>query len=237
MPMPLNLHLNSFFALISLWGYNYSMKYVYCSGPLFCPEEIAGMTAIATVLEQAGFGTFVPHRDGLERFVMGLVNTPLNNNIFKARDAVNAAIFALDCFQIIRRCEYFVLNMNGRVPDEGAVAEAGIAFAVGKPIVLYKNDRRSVFKGLDNSMITGLSNIKPVHDINNLPGALLKAERAMNIPGHATRPALPDNVLRIALTGEKIWRFLQKLPKRTGPKKEIEDLIKNIVDICEQAES
>jgi len=187
------------------------------------------MTAIATVLEQAGFGTFVPHRDGLERFVMGLINTPLNNNILGARDTINAAIFALDCFQIIRRCDYFVLNMNGRVPDEGAVAEAGIAFAAGKPLVIYKNDRRSVFRGVDNSMITGLSIIKPVNDIRKLPEALRHAERKMNISG-----ALPDNVQRIARMGEKIWHVLRLLPKRNAPQKELEDLINNVLDICER---
>ena len=207
------------------------MKYVYCSGPLFCPEEIAGMTAIATVLEQAGFGTFLPHRDGLERFVMGLVNTPLNNNIFKARDAVNAAIFALDCFQIIRRCEYFVLNMNGRVPDEGAVAEAGIAFAVGKPIVIYKNDRRSVFNGADNSMLTGLSSLKPVKDISKLPDAIARSERRIQT---VNRPALPEHVDRIARTGEKIWNVLKSLPNKHVHKQEMEDLIKNVLDICGQ---
>ncbi len=189
------------------------------------------MTAIATVLEQAGFGTFLPHRDGLERFVMDLVNTPLNNNILKARDAVNAAIFALDCFQITRRCEYFLLNMNGRVPDEGAVAEAGIAFAVGKPIVIYKNDRRSVFKGADNSMLTGLSPVKPVKDIQKLPDALIKSESRMQT---MNRPALPEHVDRIARTGEKIWNVVNSLPRTHVRKKEIEDLIKNILDICGQ---
>ena len=192
------------------------------------------MNAIARVLEQAGFGTFVPHRDGLERFVMGLVNTPLNNNILGARDTIDAAIFALDCFQIIKRCDYFVLNMNGRVPDEGAVAEAGIAFAAGKPLVIYKNDRRSVFKGVDNSMITGLSIIKPVNDIQKLPEALRHAERKMNISVAEKRPPLTENVERIARTGEKIWHVLKLLPKKTAPQKEIENLIQNILDICEQ---
>jgi len=28
---------------------------IYCSGPLFCPEEIGGMTAIANALEAAGY--------------------------------------------------------------------------------------------------------------------------------------------------------------------------------------
>ena len=50
---------------------------IYCSGPLFCAEEVGGMSAIAQQLEQAGFQTFLPHRDGLEPYVMRLGNTPL----------------------------------------------------------------------------------------------------------------------------------------------------------------
>ncbi|HOO46801.1 MAG TPA: nucleoside 2-deoxyribosyltransferase, partial [Deltaproteobacteria bacterium] len=72
------------------------MNRIYCSGPLFCPEEIAGMASIASVLEQEGFSTFLPQRDGLERFLMPLVNTPLNNNFLNIRDSINRAVFALD---------------------------------------------------------------------------------------------------------------------------------------------
>lgn len=44
---------------------NQRKLYVYCSGPLFCPEEIGGMSAIAAVLEEAGFGTFGSTRSPL----------------------------------------------------------------------------------------------------------------------------------------------------------------------------
>lgn len=37
-------------------------KRICCSGPLFCAEEVGGMSAIAKVLEDAGFQTFLPHR-------------------------------------------------------------------------------------------------------------------------------------------------------------------------------
>lgn len=189
------------------------------------------MNAIATVLEQAGFGTFLPHRDGLERFITGIVNTPLNNNLLGARDAVNKAIFALDCYQIIKRCDCLVLNMNGRVPDEGAVAEAGIAFSVGKPVVLYKNDRRGVFKGADNSMITGLSPIKPIRVIRRLPEAVIRLESRLR---SADRLRLPEHVEQIARTGERIWHALEFLPGASVPGEEILGMIENILDICEQ---
>ncbi len=207
------------------------MKFVYCSGPLFCPEEIAGMSAIERVLQQAGFGTFLPHRDGLERHVLGLVNTPLNTNLLWARDMIDSAIFALDVFQIVRRCEYFVLNMNGRVPDEGAVAEAGMAFAAGRPLVLFKNDRRSVFKGSDNSMLTGLSVLKPVSDLTKLPSALLQAENALKKSLTAGCPALPLNVKRVVRKGERIWRVLSCLPIKDAPSAQTGALLQQILDL------
>ena len=208
------------------------MKRIYCSGPLFCPEEIAGMASIASVLEQEGFSTFLPQRDGLERFLMPLVNTPLNNNFLNIRDSINRAVFALDVFQIVSLCDGFVLNMNGRVPDEGAVAEAGIAFSFGKPVVLYKNDSRSVFKGIDNSMITGLSAVKPVREITKLPEALLTAERKMKDMKPEGRVSIPENVKRVVQTGEKIWNIIKLIPQKNMQNKETQRLVNIIMDTC-----
>jgi nucleoside 2-deoxyribosyltransferase len=207
------------------------MRNVYCSGPLFCPEEIAGMDAIAKVLEDAGYGTFLPHRDGLERYVLGFVNTPLNNNILKMRERIDHAIFALDVYQIVERCEYFVFNMNGRVPDEGAVAEAGIAFTIGKPVVLYKNDYRSTFSGRDNSMVLGLSVLKPVRDRKKLPPALLEAEEILNKQRASDIPVLPARLSRVVGQGRKIWRFINTYPIKSIGEKDIFPLFKEIVKI------
>ena len=207
------------------------MKNVYCSGPLFCPEEIAGMNAIAKVLEDAGYRTFLPHRDGLERYVLGFVNTPLNNNILGMQDRINRAIFALDVFQIVERCEHFVFNMNGRVPDEGAVAEAGIAFAIGKPVVLYKNDYRSTFCGKDNSMLLGLSVLDPVGDRKKLPSALLDAQEILEKQGSPGRSTIPVSLSRVVGQGRKIWHVLDTYPIKTFKEKDILPLFKEIVKI------
>jgi nucleoside 2-deoxyribosyltransferase len=201
------------------------MKYVYCSGPLFCPEEIAGMSAIARVLEDAGLGTFLPHRDGIERLVMGLVNTPLNTNFLGGREKIDRAIFALDVYQIVDRCDCLVLNMNGRVPDEGAVAEAGIAFASGKPVVIYKNDARTIFKGRDNSMITGLTEFPVVQELQKLPGIV------KDIKPSQTR--LAGRLLHVANYGEKIWSFMKMLPSGRINKKQQNELINDIIKISE----
>ncbi len=189
------------------------------------------MNAIAKVLEDAGYGTFLPHKDGLERYVLGFVNTSLNINILGMRDRIDRAIFALDVYQIVEHCEYFVFNMNGRVPDEGAVAEAGIAFATGKPVVLYKNDYRSTFCGKDNSMLLGLSVLDPVGDRKKLPSALLDAQEILEKQGSPDKPALPAGLSRVVGQGRKIWRFLDTYPVRALGEKDILPLFKEIVRI------
>ena len=48
------------------------------------------------------------------------------------------------------------MNMDGRVPDEGACVELGIAYENGKRCYGFKTDTRSVEKTLDlNPMISG----------------------------------------------------------------------------------
>jgi nucleoside 2-deoxyribosyltransferase len=198
---------------------------------LFCPEEIAGMNALAKTLEKAGFGTFLPHRDGLERYVLAFLNTPLSSNILGMREKIDRAIFALDVYQIVERCDYFVLNMNGRVPDEGAVAEAGIAFTVGKPVVLYKDDYRSVFRGRDNSMILGLSALAPVKDRRRLPSALLEAGQRMETSGSLERPAPSGNLARVAGLGKRIWRAIDAYPVKKLGETDILPLFREIVEL------
>ncbi|MCU0576169.1 MAG: nucleoside 2-deoxyribosyltransferase [Desulfobacterota bacterium] len=209
------------------------VRRVYCSGPLFCPEEIASMNAIARVLEDAGFTTFLPHRDGLERYVLPFLNTPLSADILGMRDRIDRAIFALDVYQIVQQCDSFVLNMNGRVPDEGAVAEAGIAFALGKPLVIYKNDCRTAFDGRDNSMITGLSVLDPVSDRGKIPSAILEAEKILGKPRPDLPGAISGNLASIAGKGEKIWRVMGSTPVHCLGRTDILPLFREIVEISD----
>jgi len=205
-------------------------KIVYCSGPLFSPEEIGSMSSISGFLESKGFTTFLPHRDGVENYVMGMVNSSLNVNFFKIRDMIDAAIFSLDLFQIIERCNYFVFNMNGRVPDEGGVVETAIAFSVGKPVVIYKNDARTVFNGMDNSMITGLMTTKPVKDIKRIPLALEKAKKKIdNLPESTYLENIPPLVKKKINFGRRVWTVLEKINR--GEKKR-DSLVEEISKIC-----
>jgi nucleoside 2-deoxyribosyltransferase len=132
---------------------------------LFNRTEQAEMAEIATTLEAAGFGTFLPQRDGL---VFADVRRELVRSGYEASEAtrmVQSAIFCLDAFEVIRGCQGLVANLNGRVPDEGAVAEAAMAWMVAKPLVLYKSDSRSVVQGCDNPLVAGLGQFVTVSTI------------------------------------------------------------------------
>lgn len=212
---------------------NESKKTIYCSGPLFCPEEIGGMTAIAATFEKAGYKTFLPHRDGVEPYVLPMINSPLNINIMNVRAFIDKAIFALDVYQIVEVCDCFVFNMNGRVPDEGGVTEAAIAFAAGKPILLYKNDSRSAFNGKDNSMVSGLAGGRIISDIRSLPREMKKETEKFSKKGPSPyrENAIPPEMQKTLRLGKKVWEVIRRIPEKAHGTEA--DLINEIAVLCE----
>ena len=210
-------------------------KIIYCSGPLFSPEEIAAMARIGMVLEKAGYGTFIPHRDGLERFVMQFTRTPgpgIPGASLVSRK-IGRIIFALDLYQVVERCDALVYNMNGRVPDEGGAVETAIAFAVGKPLIIYKQDARSTFNGFDNAMLLGLThNYSTVDEVDKLPADLEKVMKT-GAEGDANpnrERFIPPHLRRELTLGRRVWRFLQKAP---APKsnRDIAELIEELAKL------
>jgi nucleoside 2-deoxyribosyltransferase len=145
---------------------------------LFNQVEKNEMFAIAEVLEKAEFATFLPQRDGLEltRCVGRLQRLGLN--VEQANRVMEKAIFALDVYQVLEGCQALVANLNGRVPDEGTVSEAAIAWAERKPIVGYKADSRTAFAGTDNPLVTGLFGFDLCASIFEIPARVRSAIEA-----------------------------------------------------------
>ncbi len=143
---------------------------IYCAGPLFNPKEKEEMAQIAFCLEKNGYSVFLPQRDGLE--FAELFPIFLNKGIEAqiALKILNMAIFSLDAFQVITS-DGLVLNMNGRVPDEGSVVEAGIAWAHNKIVVIFKSDLRSLVQGNCNPMILGLGSFSFVNNYDEIVDA------------------------------------------------------------------
>ncbi len=184
--------------------------YVYCSGALFSPEDLKAMRDISNQITSIGFHTFLPHYDGLEAFVLNQANSSISNSILlkPIQKFINKAIFALDIYQIISVCDYFVINLNGRIPDDGAVVELGLAIAYNKPIIIYQNDLRAKYNNLNNLSIMGA--IRHSHYINSL-SEISEIIKKISLADYPPVTEYPDNIKRQLEFGEKVWKFIQKI--------------------------
>jgi nucleoside 2-deoxyribosyltransferase len=176
---------------------------IYCAGPLFNPSERAEMEMLAEALEQAGFKTFLPHRDAFlfGAIVPDLVRTGYPLNV--AQGMARQALFALDVFQVLVSCDGTVVNLNGRVPDEGAVAEGAMAWTAGKAVVLFKDDARSKIDGLDNPLVAGLGGFRLVSRSEDLPRALTRA-LAEHPPEPLRVESLPSPTRQVVERGQRL---------------------------------
>lgn len=181
---------------------------VYCAGPLFNQAERDEMEAIAGRVCAAGMAVYLPHRDGMEfRHVHHhLVEAGWGMAI--AAKFLHQAIFSLDVFQLVEACDSVVWNLNGRVPDEGAVSEAAIAWTLGKPLVGYKDDVRSLITGRDNPLLVGLVEFETVSNLDAIVPALRAALAACREPVIGL-DQLNARVRRGVERGRELWSVMQ----------------------------
>ena len=99
----------------------------YIAGPLFDEGERWFIEKVDSLVSQAGFTTFLPHRD----------NPP------KTQDNIDL-IFANDK-NGIDTADVVVANLNGLTTDDGTAWEMGYAFANGKYIIGLHTDWRARF--------------------------------------------------------------------------------------------
>lgn len=119
---------------------------VYIAGPIFTPGQRSDMDEICNVAESLDIlevRTFLPHRDG---GVYGVTGFDPN------------AIYDLDYFEILR-CDFVIACINGLEVDAGTAVEIGMAYALNKPVILFKNDSRDK---IENLMIRRGTRV-PVH--------------------------------------------------------------------------
>jgi nucleoside 2-deoxyribosyltransferase len=107
---------------------------IYIAGPLFNEAERKFNQDLARKLESLGFNVFLPQRDGVESS-----KAPYDS---MEPDERRKALFELDRAKILE-CQVFLIVLDGRVPDEGACVELGIAYAQK-----YLQDKERVIIGL-----------------------------------------------------------------------------------------
>lgn len=199
---------------------------VYCAGPLFNQPERDEMTSIAEVLVGNGNSVFLPHRDGME---FRLIHEVLIERGWAPPIAglfLHEAIFALDVYQLAVACDAMVWNMNGRVPDEGAVSEAAIAWTLGKPLIAYQDDARSKIAGRMNPLLVGLVDFKTVNRIQDIPSAL-QVERQKTSNRSVDLDRLPAKLKATIDRGAQLWNTLLN-EQTSGENSRIADCVTNL---------
>lgn len=115
---------------------------VYLAGPLFSEAERSFNESLTQRLEKRGFRVFLPQRDGVER-------DKASYDVMLPEER-RRAMFELDETKIME-ADVFLFVLDGRVPDEGACVELGIAHTnrrfrnVEKLIVGLHTDTRAAF--------------------------------------------------------------------------------------------
>jgi nucleoside 2-deoxyribosyltransferase len=126
---------------------------IYFAGPLFCQAEKDFNAQLTEKLEVRGFSVFLPQRDG-----PGNRHPPFD---LLTDEELRQVIFKVDRDSILE-ADIFLFNLDGRVPDEGACVELGIAYAqkyllqADKFLVGIQTDSRAAFLNAKlNAMLDG----------------------------------------------------------------------------------
>jgi len=115
---------------------------LYFAGPLFNQAERQFNEQICSQLEKMGISVFLPQRDGAESS-----KSPYKE---MSKDERRRAMFILDRDEILA-ADIFLFILDGRIPDEGACVELGIAYGQKflaqkkKLLIGLRTDKRTAF--------------------------------------------------------------------------------------------
>ena len=137
---------------------------VFVSGAMFSGAEKDFQLTLGEALEKAGYIAIVPHRDGIEVApIMGLLNDPNIDALLpmaivdRCISWTTRAISCLDIYWAGVDSDCTVLNIDGRVPDEGSLVEGTGAWMAGKPVVLHQTSPIRKLGKNNNPMIGVIS--------------------------------------------------------------------------------
>lgn len=115
---------------------------IYFAAPLFSAAELHFNRQLTAKLESLGYRVFLPQRDGVEK------HQPPYDSM--GQEERRWAMFERDKAGILE-ADIFLFILDGRVPDEGACVELGIAYcskelgANNKLIIGLHTDTRAAF--------------------------------------------------------------------------------------------
>nr|AAU82215.1 conserved hypothetical protein [uncultured archaeon GZfos11H11] len=145
---------------------------IYIAGPLFSEAERQYNKHLSDFLENFGFETFLPQRDGHK------LSDLLANETTKS--AAMNKIFNHDINEL-KKADVVIFVMEGRVPDEGACVEIGYAYARGKECIGLKTDPRTLMSDADNPLILGALNYRIAKNLKELEVFLCQIKETKGI--------------------------------------------------------
>ena len=142
---------------------------LYFAAPLFSEAEKTFNERLTARLEGEGLRVFLPGRDGVER------GRPPYDAM--SPDERRQAMFELDRSRILE-ADVLLFVLDGRVPDEGACVELGIAYAhkclyeAQKLLVGLHTDARAAFPGSRLNLMIRVPLDRIAEDEEELVGVL-----------------------------------------------------------------
>ena len=127
---------------------------VYVAGPLFDEGERWWITEVDRVVADAGYDTFLPHRD----------NPPKTAD--NVREIFDNNVAAID------RCDLVVASLNGITTDDGTAWEVGYAAAKDLRIIGLHTDWRRRFDDEVVNLMLECSTERIVRSLDDLAATL-----------------------------------------------------------------
>lgn len=132
---------------------------IYYAAPLFNDMELEKNEKMKKWLQSKGHEVYLPQDEA------GLAYDMIND---ENKLKINQEIFKNDV-EGIKKSDLLILDLNGRVPDEGGCVELGMAYAWGIKSIGFKTDTRALdYTGDDNLMIEGCMNFKVARSLEEL---------------------------------------------------------------------
>ena len=104
------------------------MKKIYFAAPLFNEMELKRNEDLTKKLRESGFDVYLPQESGLSAKMIKDKDDTLK---------VSRSLFEIDK-KAIMECDILIIFLDGRVPDEGACVELGMAYAWKKNVMDIK---------------------------------------------------------------------------------------------------
>ena len=123
---------------------NTSFKRLYLAGPLFSESELDFNKSLKRKLKPY-FKIYLPQEDG------GHMLTLIKNGMDPKK--VSKDVFNKD-IKAINKCDYLLIILNGKLIDEGAAFELGIAYNLEKICIGLQTDLRYLYPNYMNPMIS-----------------------------------------------------------------------------------